>query len=94
MALRYLMWKLRMRFFNKQVAKETSKFLNVPILFIDAFFDLASTKSCYSPNWRVRNLFGEYKIKVTRRFGEYEIFLMSNPVNWSSAHVSSVCSKF
>ena len=37
MALRYLMWQFRMRFFNKQVAKETSKFLNVPILFIYAF---------------------------------------------------------
>ena len=40
---------------------------------------MASIKSSYSPNWRVQNLFGEYEIKVTRKFGEYEIFLMSNP---------------
>ena len=43
------------------------------------FLDLASTKSCYSPNWRVRNLFGEYEFEVTRHFGEYEFSLMSNP---------------
>ena len=60
MALIYLMWKLRMHFYEKQVAKETSKSLNVPILFIYAFFGfgeykimllakLASTKSV----WRV-----------------------------------------
>ena len=78
MALIYLMWKLRMHFYEKQVAKETSKSLNVPILFF-AFFYLASTKSCYSPNWRVRNLFGEYEFEVTRHFGEYEFSLMSNP---------------
>ena len=41
---------------------------------------MASTKSSYSPNWRVQNLFGEYDIEVTRQFGEYEFFLMSNPV--------------
>ena len=54
------MWKPRMHFYEKQVAKETSKSLNVPILFIYAFFGfgeykimllakLASTKSV----WRV-----------------------------------------
>ena len=47
---------------------------------IYAYLDLASTKSSYSPNWRVQNMFGEYEIEVTRQFGEYEFFLMSNPV--------------
>ena len=49
--------------------------------FVDiyAYLDLASTKSSYSPSWRVQNLFGEYEIEVTRQFGEYEFFLMSNP---------------
>ena len=50
-------------------------------MFIYAFLDLASTKSSYSPNWRVQNLFGEYDIEVTRQFGEYEFFLMSNPAS-------------
>ena len=68
-----------MRFFDKQDAKETSKSLNVPILFMQ-FLDLASTKLCYSPNWRVRNLFGEYEIEDTRHFGEYKFSLMMNPV--------------
>ena len=81
MALIYLMWKLCWRFLEQQVEKETSKSLNVTILLIYAYFDLASTKSCYLPNWRVQNLFGEYEIEVTRQFGEYEIFLMSNPVS-------------
>ena len=49
------------------------------LLLISAHFDLASTKSCHSPNWRVQNRFGEYEIEVTRRCGEYEFFLMSNP---------------
>ena len=50
------------------------------LLSISAHFDLASTKSSHSPNWRVQNRFGEYETEVTRHFGEYEIFLMSNPV--------------
>ena len=48
-------------------------------IHVYAYLDLASTKSRYSPSWRVQNLFGEYEIEVTRHFGEYEIFLMSNP---------------
>ena len=56
MALIYQMWKLRMRFYEKQVAKETSKSLNVPIVFIYAFFWI----------WRVQNhvtrQIGEYEI--------------------------------
>ena len=42
--------------------------------------DFASTKSNYSPNWRVQNLFDEYEMEVTRQFDKYEFFLMSNPV--------------
>ena len=68
-----------MRFYEKQVAKKTLNSLKVTVLLIYAFLNLASTKSCYSPNWRVRNMFGEYEFEVTRHFGEYEIFLMSNP---------------
>ena len=40
--------------------------------------DLASTKSGYSSKCRVQNLIGEYEIEVTRQYGEYEFFLVSN----------------
>ena len=59
----------------KSDSKNTKKFFFV----IYAYLVLASTKSSYSPIWRVQNLFGEYEIEVTRQFGEYEFFLMSNP---------------
>ena len=49
------------------------------VLLISAHFDLASTKSSHLPNWRVPKRFGEYEIEVTRHFGEYDFFLMSNP---------------
>ena len=29
-------------------------------------------------------MFGEYELEVTRQFGEYEIFLMSNPAIYIS----------
>ena len=54
---------------------------------IYGYLDLASTKSSYSPIWRVQNLFGEYEIEVTRQFGEYEFFLMSNPVDEITRYV-------
>ena len=49
------------------------------LLLISAHFDLASTTSSHSPNWPVQNRFGENEIEVTRHFGEYEFFLVSNP---------------
>ena len=71
------MRKLRMHL-NKNKLQLRPKSLNVTILLTYAYLDLASTKSGYSPIWRVQNLFGEYG--VTRQFGEHEFFLMSNPV--------------
>ena len=63
----------------KKVPKRASHTHMYILLYISAHFDLASTKSSHSPNWRVQNLFGECEIEVTRHFGEDEFFLMSNP---------------
>ena len=62
MALIYLMWKLHMHFYEKHVAKETSKILKCTYMYI--------VYICIFWIWRVRN-------HVTRQIGEYEICLAS-----------------
>ena len=70
-------------FLIKTSRKRDKKILKLNFFVIHDFlsiFGFGEYKINYSPIWRVQNLFGEYEIEVTRHIGEYEFFLMSNPV--------------